>query len=119
MAKYANLGEPAFISRLEERPSKYGNTIWEIDLVGCKTQRQYKTYADPDNANWRTWEQIVRSAQHKGVVLSHLKFKDPEKNLINADSFAEIEFVVPKEELADILAEFWAKDNKFSELFGE
>lgn len=108
-SKYRQLNEPVFITRCELRGSKYGGDIWEIDLKTIRTKQDYKTYADPQNANWRTWEHIVQSAQDHGVVLSNLKVKDEEKSIVNADSTAKIEMVVLREVLAQELAQYWDK----------
>ena len=109
MAKYRKLNEPVFITRCESRGSRYGGDIWEIDLKTVRTQEDYKTYADPNNANWRTWEHIVEAAQTHGVVLSNIKIKDEDKRLANADSAVKIEMVVLRETLAQELAEYWDK----------
>lgn len=109
MAKYQKLTEPVFVTSCESRGSRYGGDIWELHLKGIRTQCDYKTYADPQNANWRTWQHIVQSAQHKGVVLSNCKIKDTDKAIINADSDIRIEYCVTREELADALADYWDK----------
>ena len=88
-------------------------------MVGIKSQNKYYTYADPANVNWQHWSWIVDLAQRKGVVLSGCKLKDPTKGLINADSNVVPEYVVTKEELGDILEEFWSSQNKFNKLFGD
>jgi hypothetical protein len=119
MAKYETLKEPVFVSGVTERGSKYGGDIFEVSLTGIKSQKTYKTYIDPQNNNYRDWEMIIEVAQRKGVVLSGLKMKDLTDNLVNADSKPKTEYVVSKEELADILAEYWAAQDNFSKLFGD
>lgn len=118
MARYNKLNEPVFINRVELRNSKYGNEIYEVDFIGVQTQTEYKSYIDPSNNNYRDWEMILEVAQRKGVVLSKLKFKDEEKNIINADSVPTTEFVIPREELIEILADYWDSLNSFNRLFG-
>lgn len=117
MAKYEKLNEPVFINRVELRNSKYGNEIYEVDFVGCKTQTAYKSYIDPQNNNFRDWEMILEVAQRKGVVLSGVKYKDATKNIINADSVPTTEFIVGKQELIDTLAKFWDSQDKFKRMF--
>ena len=109
MAKYRKLNEPVFITKCKSTQSKYGNNIYNINLRTITSQEDYITYADPQNANWRTWEHIVDAATTHGVVLSKCKIKDEEKRIINADSQVKIEHIVPKEILAQELAEYWDK----------
>lgn len=118
MAKYERLREPVFITSLELINSKHGGEVWEIHFMGIQSQKPYKTWADPNNVNWRTWEPIVDVAQRKGVVLTGCKFKDSEKGIINADSSVVPEYIVSREELADILEEYWKSRDKFNQLFG-
>jgi hypothetical protein len=118
MAKYPKLDEPVFITHCDMINSpRYGGEIYEIKFKGVKTQADYHTYADPQNLNWRNWEYITRIADRKGIVLSGCKLKDTETNLINADSQVEVAYVVTKEELADILAEYWSAQDRFKGLF--
>jgi len=118
MAKYNKIEEPVFVNSVELRNSKYGNEIYEVDFVGVKTQNKYKSYIDPTNNNFRDWEMILEVAQRKGVVLSGLKFKDETKAIVNADSVPSTEFIIPREELVDTLAEFWQSQDRFQRMFG-
>ena len=118
MAKYQKLDEPVFIASVELINSIHGGEVYEINLMGVRSQSKYKTYADPANANWNHWHWIVDLAQRKGVVLTGCKLKDTAKGLINADSAVVPEYVVTKEELADTLEEYWKSQDTFSKLFG-
>ena len=118
MAKYELLDEPVFVQSCEQIQSKYGREIWEIEVVGIKTQRVLRTYCDPHNNNYLTWQPIIEIADTKGIVISNLKFKDPQKGIVNADSQLKVEYVVTKAELAETLAEFWDNQSKFNQLFG-
>lgn len=117
MAKYNKLNEPVFVNSVELRNSKYGNEIYEVDFVGVKTQTEYKSYIDPTNNNYRDWEMILEVAGRKGVVLSGLKYKDEEKLLINADSVPTAEFIMPREELVEVLSEYWDSQTQYRRLF--
>jgi hypothetical protein len=119
MAKYQKLDEPVFITNVELIGSKHGGEVYEVKLKGIKTQKDYKTYIDPLNNNFHHWEWIIEAGQRKGVVLSNAKLKDPVKGIVNADSQIRAEYVVTKEELADILADYWKSQDKFQGLFGE
>jgi hypothetical protein len=119
MAKYQKLKEPVFVSRVEQRGSMYGGDIYEVDLTGIKSQSTYKTYVDPQNNNFRQWQGIMDAAERKGVVLTNIKLKDPEKLLVNADSMPTVEYVVSKEELAETLAEYWDSQDHYKNLFGD
>jgi len=119
MAKYAKLNEPVFITNVEIINSIHGGEVWEVKLKGVKSQKDYKTYIDPLNNNFHHWEWIIEAAHRKGVVLSNAKIKDPVKGIINADSSIQAEYVVTKEELADVLADYWNSKDKFNDLFGK
>jgi hypothetical protein len=118
MAKYQKLQEPVFITSVDLINSMHGGEVYELKMMGIQSQNNYKTYADPQNVNWSHWEWIIDLAQRKGVVLTGCKLKDPTKGLINADSRATPEYVVTKQELADILEEYWKSQDKFNKLFG-
>lgn len=118
IAKYIKLHEPVFIQKCELINSRYGTRVYEITMMGIKTQLQYYTYVDPVNVNYRTWQPIIELHQRKGVVLQNLKFKDQQKNLINADSEAQIEYAVGKQELHAELEKYWDQQDQFTRLFG-
>jgi hypothetical protein len=117
MAKYQKLDEPVFVVGAKEKPSRYGGEIFEIQLIGIRSQKVYNTYVDPKNNNWIKWEHIVAAANTKGIVMDGIKLKDPNNNLVNADSNVRILYMVTKEELADILADFWKSQDTFRKLF--
>lgn len=119
MAKYQKLNEPVATISVELINSKYGGEVYEVKMVGIRSQNKYYTYADPNNVNWTHWSWIVDLAQRKGVVLTGCKLKDPTKGLINADSNVVPEYVVTKEELGDILEQYWQSQDRFNKLFGD
>ena len=118
MGKYTIIDEPVFITSIEERKSYHGGTVYTIIFKGIKTQKDYKTYADPGNMNFRNWKQIITTFNGKGVVLdAGLKLKDDEKSIINADSVPEITYVVTKEELAKNIDEYWQSQSQIGKVF--
>ena len=118
MGKYTIIDEPVFITSIEERKSYHGGTVYTITFKSINTQKDYKTYADPGNMNFRNWKQIITTFNGKGVVLdAGLKLKDDEKSIINADSVPEITYVVTKEELAKNIDEYWQSQSQFGKLF--
>lgn len=119
MAKYKKLTEPVYIEKTEVINSQYGGEVHDVTMVGIKTKNKYYTYADPKNINFRHWQHILDLAERRGVVLTNLKFKDEQKNLINADSDVKIEYAVCKEELNAILQDYWRQQDQFSKWFGE
>jgi len=119
MAKYQKLQEPVFICSSELINSRYGGEVYEVKLMGIKSQNKFTTYVDPNNVNFGHWQPIIERAESKGIVLTNCKLKDPSKGLINADSLVTIEYMVTKEELADILDEYWRSQDKFNKLFGD
>lgn len=120
MAKYEIINEPVFVNRVEEITSKYGNEIFQVEFIGIKTQKIYKTYLDPLNVNFMNWEQLIKLSKLNGIVVpSGLKLKDSEKQIINADSRIETINVVTKEELSEIVSAYWKSQDSFQRLFGE
>ena len=112
MAKYRVIENDAlFVTQLVNKTNgANGSDYWEIHFKTIRSQEDYYTFADPSMANWRHWEKIIDAAQSKGVVISHVKIKDEDKGLINADADKmRIEWIGPKEELAQELAEYWDK----------
>tara|TARA_R110002153_G_scaffold67723_3_gene180250 strand:+ start:926 stop:1291 length:366 start_codon:yes stop_codon:yes gene_type:complete len=117
MAKYEKVKEPVFVTSCELISSRHKGEVYEIKMMGIQSQKSYKTYADPRNNNWQQWSWIIDLSERKGVVLMGCKLKDPNTNLINADSNIVPEYVVTKEELADTLEEFWKSRDNFNKLF--
>ena len=118
MGKYTIIDEPVFITEIQERRSIHGGNVHTAHLKGIKTQRDYKTYIDPGNMNYRHWSHLIPLGQTKGVVLGEgLKLKDEAKGIINADAIPEITYVVTKVELADIISEYWDNQTRFGKLF--
>ena len=112
MAKYRVIENDAlFITSVQNKTNgANGSDYWEIHFKTIRSRQDYHTYADPSMNNWRYWEQIIDAAQTKGVVVSHVKVKDEDKHLLNADADRmRVEYIVSKEELAQTLAEYWDK----------
>lgn len=120
MAKYELINEPVFVNHVKNITSKYGNEILSIELIGIRSQKSYKTYLDPLNDNFINWEQIIKLSMHNGIVLSGgLKLKNSEKQIINADSVLKRFYVVTKEELSEIIGDYWKSQDTFYKLFDE
>ena len=115
--KYPKIEEPVFVSKVTHREGKDTNNLVEVEFTGITTQTTYKTYLDPKFANWPQWEMIINTSETKGVVLDNLKLKDPDKNLVNADSRPRVKYAVPKEDFVDIMSDYWASREKFNRLF--
>ena len=88
-------------------------------MQGIKTKTVYKTWVDPKYNNWKNWLHILEVANTKGVVISNIKLKDVDKKIVNADSEPRLEYVVTPEALANILEEYWDKQNTYKRMFGE
>ena len=108
MAKYKKLEESVFVVKCDLINSRYGGEVYDVRLKGVNSQEDYKTYVDPQNANFEIWSEIVQAAETHGVVLKNVKLKDPNNNLINADSSVKC-VITTKEQLADLIAELWNK----------
>lgn len=106
MSKYKTVDEPVFITGCSLGPSKHGGDIWTIRFKGIKTQKDYHTYVDPANKNFRHWDHIISIANLKGIVITNTKLKNGDDQ-INADSKPHIEVITSQEDLANQLAEHW------------
>jgi len=73
------------VYEVKSRPSKYGNDIWQIDLIGTKDRFMYRTYVDPNNRNYSNWAGIIDDPT-AGYLLRNLKRSKKGEDLINADS---------------------------------
>lgn len=62
-----------------------GNKIWSMTLIGTVDRQLYTTYIDPTNRNYKNWSHIVHRPKN-GFVLSKLKIKNIETNIVDADS---------------------------------
>jgi hypothetical protein len=73
------------VYEVKSRPSKYGNEIWQIDLIGTEDRFMYRTYVDPNNRNYTNWAGIIDDPI-AGYLLRNLKRSSKSEDLINADS---------------------------------
>ena len=82
--------------KVVQRPSKYGNIIFEITFANTNNEIAH-TYIDEDNANFRRWEDIIKGFdQGLGIIVNGLKIKKNAVHkrtgepLVNADSLVSI-----------------------------
>lgn len=83
-----------------------GNRIIEITLVGVRDRLLYRTYVDPQNRNYPNWSYIIHNPT-QGYLLGPLKIKDPDKNLISADS--KVNILVATEHNDEVYSELISK----------
>lgn len=76
-----------------------GEECYEVKLINTQDEKDYRTYIDRNNKNYRKWSDIVHTGE--GWVLDNLKVKSKNKRLINADSKINVIRRVDREELAD------------------
>lgn len=99
---------------VKTKTSKYGNLIYEIQLIGTEDRFMYKTYIDESNRNYANWAGIIREPT-QGYILKNLKrrgLKD-NKNLIDADSRPQLAWVTEhKQDILDELVDNWLERDK-------
>jgi hypothetical protein len=93
--------------------SKYGTPMVQITMVGVKDRKEYITYIDKPNRNYKNWQHIIRHSDH-GFVLGNCEIKrHKEKLLINADSDPIIEWEAENpNDIMDQLQAIWAEDDR-------
>ena len=99
--------QPFIILKQTQIFSKYGGTVWRIDMVGVRDRADYVTYVDPRNSNYEGWAHIIRNREH-GFVIRMLKEKKDKDGLISADSRPIIEWQHDdKDVILKQLADLW------------
>lgn len=102
--------------------SSNGERIWSITLIGCSDRRMYITYVDPKNRNYSNWSHIIHRPTH-GFVLSHVKIRDIEKSIVDADSKPTIAWEADNtDQVFDEMYSVWREQdeqpkNNFREIF--
>ena len=103
---------------------RFGTPMTKITLLGVKDRKEYITYVDTPNYNYKNWSHIINNPNH-GFILRNLKTKQhKDKTLIDADSKPIIEFEDEDDvEIFKELAKIWAEEDlrnntdKFSDLY--
>jgi hypothetical protein len=106
------------------RSKHLGTEYVKITVMGIKDRKEYVTYVDTPNHNYKNWEHIIRNPNH-GFVIRNLKTKQHKgKELVDADSKPIIEIEDTDDvEIMRQIAEIWAEEDlkndsdKFRDLF--
>lgn len=69
-----------------------GKNVYAV-FFKADTGESYKTWVDPQNSNFRRWQNFLKM---EGVVLTNLNIKNEKRRLIDADSFPKL-MVVPQD----------------------
>ena len=94
------------VYKQEERPSKWGGTVWELHLADLSNPNiNYHTYISRENRNYKNWSQVIENPT-KGIVLETSRLRMKHIGQVNADTFFDIT-VADAELLADQLANIW------------
>ena len=106
------------------RSKHLGTEYVKITVMGIKDRKEYVTYVDTPNHNYKNWEHIIRNPNH-GFVISNIKTKQHKgKELVDADSKPMIDWEDNDDtEILRQIAEIWAEEDlknnsdKFRDLF--
>jgi hypothetical protein len=74
-----------------------GKLLYTVSLLGLLDNREYTTYLQPTNINYKTrWRSIIESG-HEGRVIrfDNFSLKEGDASLVNADSRPEAIFLGP------------------------
>jgi hypothetical protein len=84
------------VMKVTQRPSIYGNEIYEITFANTNNQIAH-TYVDESNQNFRRWRDIIQGYDEGfGIVVNGLKIKKTGRHrktgepLVNADSLVKV-----------------------------
>lgn len=117
--QYTN--EPCLVTSIQTKMGREGNTLYDVRLKGLSTDCEYQTWLDTGFVNYRKWRAVVDTFRvnhpHKGVVIDNLYFKDPDTNLIDADSQYAITSVAPISHIERAVRELRGEVNKFEDMF--
>jgi hypothetical protein len=96
------------VFKQEIKKSIHGGQVWHIHAIDIETRREYITYLDPNNKNWRNWLPLTDNPQ-KGVIFEvdgDIRTKKNHPVIIDADIRPTFTVTSPRE-LADMLKAFW------------
>jgi hypothetical protein len=117
--------QPYVVLKQESGRSRHlGTEYVKITMMGIKDRREYHTYVDTPNHNYKNWEHIIRNPNH-GFVISNIKTKQHKgRELVDADSRPMIDWEDDDDtEIMRQIAEIWAEEDlkadsdKFRDLF--
>lgn len=97
------------LTGVERKESKYGGHIVQVNLMDFDGV-SYRTYLDPKNHNYPHWQGILNGPG--GCIMSGLKIKNQNKNIINADSKPKIDWVGDPSDLGNVIADIMAQQPK-------
>jgi predicted alpha/beta hydrolase len=105
--------QPYVVLKQEAGFSRHlGTEYVKITFLGIKDRKEYITYVDTPNHNYKNWEHIIRNPRH-GFVVRNLKTKTHKGHeLVNADSRPIIEIEDTDDvEIMRQVAEIWAEED--------
>lgn len=117
--QYTN--EPCLVTSITTKMGREGNTLYDVRLRGLASDVEYQTWLDTGFVNYRKWRAVVDTFKvnhpHKGVVIDNVYLKDPDSNLIDADSQYAITCVKPMHRIESAVREFRGEVAKFEDMF--
>jgi hypothetical protein len=117
--------QPYVVLKQEWGRSRHlGTEYVKITMMGIKDRKEYVTYVDTPNHNYKNWSHIINNPKH-GFVISNIKTKSHKgKELVDADSKPMIDWEDDDDtEIMKQIAEIWAEQDlkadsdKFRDLF--
>jgi hypothetical protein len=105
--------QPYAVLKQEYGHSKHlGTEYVKITFLGIKDRKEYVTYIDTPNHNYKNWAHIINNPKH-GFVVRNLKIKTHKgRELIDADSKPIIEWEDNNDqEIMRQIAEIWAEQD--------
>lgn len=117
--KYERIKEPVWIVSIEHKNSRHHKyDCFDLQMQTIQSQTKCNTWIDSTMANYHQWEPIISAVvRGKGVIISNLKWKDPAKGLVNADSVPDFNYCVERHELTQILEDYWESQKPYGKLF--
>jgi hypothetical protein len=79
-------------------------TVYHITFVNIETRQQRKTYVECSFKNYSNWQTVIQNYP-QGQIVSNLILWGKDK--INADSCPQIEFVLDRQQMQQLVEERW------------
>lgn len=111
------------IYQQSKQHSRHGGMITKLLAIGVRDRKDYVTYIDPTNYNYQQWQPLVQNPT-AGYLLGHMRVKNQDKCILNADSqFKVLAVTATPDVLLYELHDIWKEQdeapapNHFRELF--
>jgi hypothetical protein len=107
------------VTDISTRTSRHGGVIEQLSLINTYSGARATTYLDSQNRNYQYWHSVLNNRPDAQLIRGLTTKTHNGKLLINADSRPEVLWTGPREQLDQVLREYWGVQGKntYSNLF--